>query len=80
MDAGTPDQITAGSFALCKTQLSRTLEYCARESAQVFGGNSFVRGGKGERIERINREVRVFVVGGGSYEVMNELASRQAKL
>jgi hypothetical protein len=47
---------------------------------QVLGGNSFVRGGKGERIERISREVRVFVVGGGSYEIMNDLAMRQARL
>ena len=48
--------------------------------AQVLGGASFVRGGKGVLLERIVREVRVATVGGGSEEIMLDLAGRQAKL
>jgi acyl-CoA dehydrogenase len=39
-----------------------------------MGGASFVRGG---RVERIYREVRVMAIGGGSEEIMYDLASRQ---
>lgn len=38
-------------------QATKTFEYCAREAAQIFGGASYVRGGKGEKVERLYREV-----------------------
>ncbi len=51
-----------------------------REASQVLGGASFVRGGKGKHVERIAREVRVAVVGGGSEEIMLDLAMNMSKL
>jgi acyl-CoA dehydrogenase len=63
-----------GDFALLKTQATQTMEYCAREACQILGGASFVRG---SRVERIYREVRVMAIGGGSEEIMYDLASRQ---
>ncbi|MBO6608976.1 acyl-CoA dehydrogenase family protein [Altererythrobacter sp.] len=63
-----------GDFALLKVQATQTMEYCAREACQIMGGVSFVRGG---RVERIYREVRVMAIGGGSEEIMYDLASRQ---
>lgn len=63
-----------GDFALLKVQATRTMEYCAREACQILGGASFVRG---SRVERIYREVRVMAIGGGSEEIMYDLASRQ---
>lgn len=42
------------------------------------GGASFVRGGKGERVERIYRELRAVAIAGGSEEVMQDLAVREA--
>lgn len=33
-------------------------QYCAREAAQIFGGNAYIRGGPGERVERLYREAR----------------------
>lgn len=63
-----------GDFALLKVQATQTMEYCAREACQIMGGASFVRGG---RVERIYREVRVMAIGGGSEEIMYDLASRQ---
>ncbi|GAA4049359.1 acyl-CoA dehydrogenase family protein [Parerythrobacter jejuensis] len=63
-----------GDFALLKVQATQTMEYCAREACQIMGGASFVRGA---RVERIYREVRVMAIGGGSEEIMYDLASRQ---
>lgn len=63
-----------GDFALLKVQATQTMEFCAREACQILGGASFTRGG---RVERIYREVRVMAIGGGSEEIMYDLASRQ---
>eukprot|EP01116_Phalansterium_solitarium_P001627 TRINITY_DN1143_c0_g1_i2.p1 TRINITY_DN1143_c0_g1~~TRINITY_DN1143_c0_g1_i2.p1 ORF type:complete len:561 (+),score=188.87 TRINITY_DN1143_c0_g1_i2:96-1778(+) len=68
----------AGPVALLKAQGSDTLEFCAREAAQIFGGLSYTRGGQGERIERIYREVRAQAIPGGSEEIMLELGVRMA--
>ena len=69
-----------GITALQKVQATRTLELCAREASQVIGGRAYLREGPGARIERIYREVRVYAIGGGSEEVMTDLAGRMAKL
>lgn len=62
------------SYAMLKVQATRTLEAVAREAAQVLGGMSYIRGSK---VERIYREVRVNAIGGGSEEIMLDLAGRQ---
>jgi alkylation response protein AidB-like acyl-CoA dehydrogenase len=67
-----------GHTALLKVQATKVFEYCARESAQVFGGLSYTRGGQGEKVERLNREVRAMAVPGGSEEVMLDLGVRQS--
>ena len=53
------------------------MEFCAREASQIFGGQSYTREGSGGKVERIYREVRVNAIGGGSEEIMRDLASRQ---
>jgi acyl-CoA dehydrogenase len=63
-----------GDIALLKVQASETMEFCAREAMQILGGIGYMRGG---RVERIYREVRVNAIGGGSEEIMRDLASRQ---
>ncbi|CAE8703085.1 unnamed protein product, partial [Polarella glacialis] len=67
-----------GQTALMKVQCTKVLEYCARESAQIFGGLSYTRGGQGEKVERLNREVRAMAVPGGSEEIMMDLGVRQS--
>lgn len=62
------------SYAMLKVQATRTLENVAREAAQVLGGASYL---KGSKVERIYREVRVNAIGGGSEEIMLDLAGRQ---
>lgn len=66
-----------GQTALLKVQCTKVFEYCAREAAQIFGGLSYTRGGQGEKVERLNREVRAMAVPGGSEEIMLDLGVRQ---
>jgi len=68
----------AGITALAKVQSTKVFEFCAREAAQVFGGASYVRGGQGEKIERLYRDVRAYAIPGGSEEIMLDLGVRQA--
>lgn len=71
IEAGNPNP---GDIALLKVQASETMEFCAREAMQILGGIGYMRGG---RVERIYREVRVNAIGGGSEEIMRDLAVRQ---
>jgi alkylation response protein AidB-like acyl-CoA dehydrogenase len=47
-----------GACALLKAQTTTTFELCAREASQIFGGLAYTRGGLGEKVERLYREVR----------------------
>ena len=67
-------QTPVAELAMLKVQATETMEYCAREAMQVLGGAGFIRG---HRVERIYREVRVMAIGGGSEEIMRDLAARQ---
>jgi acyl-CoA dehydrogenase len=64
-------------IAEAKVGATITYEMCAREAAQILGGASYLRG---DTVERLYREVRVQAIGGGSEEVMRDLASRQLGL
>merc|ERR1719316_931600 len=66
-----------GPTALLKVQCTKVFEYSAREAAQVLGGLSYTRGGQGEKVERLSREVRAMAVPGGSEEIMMDLGVRQ---
>ena len=67
----------AGDIAQCKVEATTTFEYCAREAVQIFGGAGYLRGAT---VERLYREVRVQAIGGGSEEVMRDLAAKQLGL
>ena len=66
-----------GMTALLKVMSTRCLEKVCREAQQVMGGAGYAKSGKGARIEQISRDVRVYVVGGGSEEILGDLAVRQ---
>lgn len=55
-----------GTTALLKAHCSITLELVAREAVQVLGGIGHTRGGVGERIERIRRDVKGIAIPGVS--------------
>jgi len=64
---------------ICKAKFSATkaLEFCASEAMQILGGAGYLRGNP---VERIYREVKVMAIGGGSEEIMRDLAVRQMGL
>ncbi|EHK97516.1 putative Acyl-CoA dehydrogenase family member 9, mitochondrial [Glarea lozoyensis 74030] len=66
-----------GMTAMLKVVSTRCLEFCVREAQQVMGGVGYSRGGRGGRVEAISRDVRVMAVGGGSEEIMDQLAIRE---
>ena len=52
-------------------------ELAVRECQQIMGAVGYTRGGPGERIERISRDVRVLCIGGGSDEILSEMCLMQ---
>ncbi len=64
---------------ICKGKFSasKALEFCASEAMQIWGGAGYLRGNP---VERIYREVKVNAIGGGSEEIMRDLAVRQMGL
>ncbi|CEJ11493.1 Acyl-CoA dehydrogenase [bacterium YEK0313] len=64
-------------ICLLKNQATQTMAFCASEAVQIFGGAGFMRGAK---VERIYREVKVNAIGGGTEEIMKDLAGRQMGL
>jgi alkylation response protein AidB-like acyl-CoA dehydrogenase len=66
-----------GMTALLKVMSTRCLEKVCREAQQIMGGAGYNKSGKGARIEAISRDVRVYVVGGGSEEILRDLAVRE---
>ncbi|PFH58621.1 hypothetical protein XA68_13438 [Ophiocordyceps unilateralis] len=70
----------AGRIALVKVQGGQMVELAAREAQQVFGGAGYQKAGPGATVEQISRDLRMLVVGGGSEEVISDLAIRQELL
>ncbi len=64
-------------ICMLKNLATTTLEYVANEAMQIFGGAGYLRGAK---VERIYRETKVMTIGGGSLEIMKDLAARQMGL
>ncbi len=58
---------------MLKNQATQTLAHCASDAVQIFGGAGYLRG---TTVERIYRDVKPNVIGGGSEEIMKELAGR----
>jgi acyl-CoA dehydrogenase len=71
-----PAQLVA-RICLAKVQAAQAMQFCADQAVQLLGGMGYMRGTKSERIYR---EVKVMMIGGGSEEVMKDLAARQLGL
>ena len=61
-------------LCLLKNHATQTMQWCADAAVQILGGMGYMRG---TRSERIYREVKVMMIGGGAEEIMKELAARQ---
>ena len=62
---------------MLKNHATQTMQFCADQAVQILGAMGFMRGTKSERIYR---EVKVMMIGGGAEEVMKELAAKQMGL
>ena len=61
-------------ICMAKVLATQAMQFCADQAVQILGGMGFMRG---TRSERIYREVKVMMIGGGSEEIMKDLAARQ---
>jgi alkylation response protein AidB-like acyl-CoA dehydrogenase len=74
---GWEGNVIASRIAMAKIHGGRLLELANREAQQVLGGAGYQRGGIGASIEQTSRDLRMMVVGGGSEEILADLAMRQ---
>lgn len=77
MDAGDEGADWVAQVCMLKNQATQTMQFCADQAVQILGGMGFMRG---TRSERVYREVKVMMIGGGAEEIMKELAARQLGL
>jgi acyl-CoA dehydrogenase len=77
LDAGDDGNDWVAQVCQLKNQATQTMQFCADQSVQILGGMGYMRGSASERIYR---EVKVMMIGGGSEEIMKELAARQLGL
>ena len=73
---GDPAELVARTCA-AKVVATQAMQFCADQAVQLLGGMGYMRGSKSERLYR---EVKVMVIGGGSEEIMKDLAARQLGL
>ena len=70
-------EMPVAEIAKSKFLGTKTLEFCASEAMQILGGAGYLRGNS---VERTYREVKVMAIGGGSEEIMRDLAVREMGL
>ncbi len=71
------DPNLVAQVCMLKNQATQTMQFCADQAVQILGGMGYMRGTKSERIYR---EVKVMMIGGGAEEIMKDLAARQLGL
>ena len=76
-DAGDQGPDWVAHVCMLKNHATQTMQFCADQAVQILGAMGFMRG---TQSERIYREVKVMMIGGGSEEIMKELAARQLGL
>lgn len=75
-------QIQAGvpavrEVSMAKNFSTRTSDFVTHEATQIFGGMGFMRE---TLVERLYRDNRILSIGGGTYEIMNEVIAKQLGL
>ena len=73
---GAPGAAAAAVAQVCmlKNFAAQTMQSCAGEAVQILGGMGFMRG---TVAERVYRDAKVYMIGGGAEEILNDLAARQ---
>lgn len=78
LSAAEAEFLLAGTIAQLKAHSGIVLQHVVGDAIQILGGIGLTRGGRGERVERIWRDVKALTVPGGSEEIMLDLAARRA--
>jgi acyl-CoA dehydrogenase len=73
-DSGDAGSDWVASVCLLKNHATQTMQFCADQAVQILGGMGYMRGTVSERIYR---EVKIMMIGGGAEEIMKELAAKQ---
>jgi acyl-CoA dehydrogenase len=73
-DAGQTGGEWVAQVCLLKNHASQTMQFCADAAVQLLGAMGYMRGTVSERVYR---EVKVMMIGGGAEEIMKELAAKQ---
>ena len=73
---GDADALVART-CMAKNVATQAMQFCADQAVQILGGMGFMRGTKSERLYR---EVKVMMIGGGAEEIMKDLAARKLGL
>ena len=71
------DPHVVAQVCMLKNHSTQAMQFCADQAVQILGGMGFMRG---TMSERIYREVKVMMIGGGAEEIMKDLAARQLGL
>ena len=74
LDGAPRDKGHIAQLAMLKNFATDTMQFCADAAVQTLGGAGFIRG---TRAERVYREAKVMQIGGGSTEIMKDLAAKQ---
>ena len=69
-----PLSVHVARTSTAKVTATDTMKFCADQAVQILGGMGYMRGCASERIYR---EVKVLTIGGGTDEVMRNLAASQ---
>ena len=73
-DRGDAGADWVAQVCMLKNHATQAMQFCADQAVQILGGMGFMRG---TASERLYREVKVLTIGGGTEEIMKELAARQ---
>lgn len=68
------DELPIADLCMLKFHATGVLERVSRDAMQILGGEAYQGN---HRIERIQRESRIFALGGGTEEILSDLAARQ---
>lgn len=73
-ESGPADEAFVAELCMLKNHAGQTMQWCADQAVQILGGMGFMRGMKSERIYR---EAKAIMIGGGTEEILKELAARK---